>query len=138
MFTEGDSTTLRKERKPRPERQGMVTVSVPAKSSACGSCEPCGFCLEAMQDSSEQHSLSCGHKFHKDCFRKYVEFCAGTRQSNLLRCPLCRGALEDFRLAKVGFEQARLLLTDTLRCRQAGVRMSGVRHTHQVMDESET
>merc|ERR1711998_32118 len=64
------------------------------------------------------------------------EFCAmEAGRGKLLRCPLCRETLEDFRLATVGFERARVLLTDASRCRQAGVRTGLVRHT-QVSEAS--
>jgi len=134
MFTQGAKETTQ-----RLESDDDLLVSTTGQNSACGSPDhspdPCTFCLECIDDHTEEHTLSCGHSFHKGCFRKYVEFCAmEAGRGKLLRCPLCRETLEDFRLATVGFEQARVLLTDASRCRQAGVRTGLVRHTQVASD----
>ena len=48
--------------------------------------ETCSICLEELNDNNIIKTLSCGHKYHFNCFKKLVYM----NNNFYIKCPLCR------------------------------------------------
>lgn len=60
----------------------------------------CAICLENFTDSDNNITLSCGHRFHKECI---TDACNKSRNTRNCFCPYCRKELTQEDKAQIGF-----------------------------------
>lgn len=73
--------------------------------------EDCPICLEEMNNPDENITLSCNHKFHKNCMSNT---CKVSKKMGECLCPLCRKQLSSEEMKTLGFEPTKVSSSNTV------------------------